>query len=204
MCFKNKDCYYFLLRETLVWRTAHTWWTTWGVQAAINGTLCWSAIKPQWKMMERRSSHTTVTLLSHLNIDHLLFDLKYVHTVSPKLIVLFLPDVCKNCDHVIASHEYTFSVVDEYQVKCHMYYRIKHHSWLNKYFCLACPWFLLLCRSTLCSACCVERQRTPSVCYLMTPDSLHRCSSCSSFKSQPTFFTLSRDSKCPNCFFDSC
>lgn len=136
--------------------------------------------------------------------SHLLFDLKYVHTVSPKLIVLFLPDVCKNCDHVIASHEYTFSVVDEYQVKCHMYYRIEHHSWLNKYFCLACPWFLLLCRSTLCSACCVERQRTPSVCYLMTPDSLHRCSSCSSFTSQLTFFTLSRDSKCPNCFFDSC
>lgn len=25
-------------------------------------------------------------------------------------------DVCKNCDHVIARHEYTFSVVDEYQV----------------------------------------------------------------------------------------
>lgn len=23
--------------------------------------------------------------------------------------------VCKNCDHVIARHEYTFSVVDEYQ-----------------------------------------------------------------------------------------
>lgn len=74
-------------------------------------------------MMERRSSHTTVTLLYYLNIDHLIFDLKYVDTVSPKLIVLFLPDVCKNCDHVIASHEYTFSVVDEYQVKCHMYHR---------------------------------------------------------------------------------
>ena len=27
-----------------------------------------------------------------------------------------LPDVCKNCDHVIARHEYTFSVDDEYQV----------------------------------------------------------------------------------------
>lgn len=25
-------------------------------------------------------------------------------------------DVCKNCNHVIARHEYTFSVVDEYQV----------------------------------------------------------------------------------------
>uniref|UniRef100_A0A3Q3KFN8 Protein Churchill n=1 Tax=Monopterus albus TaxID=43700 RepID=A0A3Q3KFN8_MONAL len=24
--------------------------------------------------------------------------------------------VCKNCNHVIARHEYTFSVVDEYQV----------------------------------------------------------------------------------------
>ncbi|KAF0023659.1 hypothetical protein F2P81_024289 [Scophthalmus maximus] len=23
--------------------------------------------------------------------------------------------VCKNCDHVVARHEYTFSVVDEYQ-----------------------------------------------------------------------------------------
>lgn len=30
----------------------------------------------------------------------------------------FVPaDVCKNCDHVIARHEYTFSVVDEYQVR---------------------------------------------------------------------------------------
>lgn len=26
-------------------------------------------------------------------------------------------DMCKNCDHVIARHEYTFSVVDDYQVK---------------------------------------------------------------------------------------
>lgn len=26
-------------------------------------------------------------------------------------------DVCKTCDHVIARHEYTFSVVDEYQVR---------------------------------------------------------------------------------------
>uniref|UniRef100_A0A3Q3VXA1 Protein Churchill n=1 Tax=Mola mola TaxID=94237 RepID=A0A3Q3VXA1_MOLML len=25
--------------------------------------------------------------------------------------------VCKNCDHVVARHEYTFSVVDEYQVR---------------------------------------------------------------------------------------
>lgn len=80
--------------------------------------------------MERRSSHTTVTLLYRRNIHHLLFDLKYVDS-WPKLIGLLLPDVCKNCDHVIASHEYTFSVVDEYQVKCHMYRRIKH-SWLNK------------------------------------------------------------------------
>uniref|UniRef100_A0A3Q2Q1Z3 Protein Churchill n=1 Tax=Fundulus heteroclitus TaxID=8078 RepID=A0A3Q2Q1Z3_FUNHE len=24
-------------------------------------------------------------------------------------------NVCKNCDHVVARHEYTFSVVDEYQ-----------------------------------------------------------------------------------------
>lgn len=29
----------------------------------------------------------------------------------------YLADVCKNCDHVVARHEYTFSVVDDYQVK---------------------------------------------------------------------------------------
>lgn len=32
-------------------------------------------------------------------------------------LLLSLSDVCKNCDHVIARHEYTFSVVDEYQVR---------------------------------------------------------------------------------------
>lgn len=40
---------------------------------------------------------------------------------SSKLIVClnilaFISDVCKNCHHVIARHEYTFSVVDDYQV----------------------------------------------------------------------------------------
>uniref|UniRef100_A0A8C4WHR4 Protein Churchill n=1 Tax=Gopherus evgoodei TaxID=1825980 RepID=A0A8C4WHR4_9SAUR len=29
--------------------------------------------------------------------------------------LVFLPDVCKNCHHMIARHEYTFSVVDDYQ-----------------------------------------------------------------------------------------
>ncbi|CAG5927931.1 unnamed protein product [Menidia menidia] len=57
--------------------------------------------------------------------------------------------VCKNCDHVIARHEYTFSVVEEYQV-C-----------------------IVSSRSTQCSACCAVRQKTPSVCYQTTPDSLH-------------------------------
>ncbi len=28
----------------------------------------------------------------------------------------FSSDMCKNCDHVIARHEYTFTVVDDYQV----------------------------------------------------------------------------------------
>nr|XP_042708534.1 protein Churchill [Chrysemys picta bellii] len=29
--------------------------------------------------------------------------------------LVFVPDVCKNCHHMIARHEYTFSVVDDYQ-----------------------------------------------------------------------------------------
>lgn len=29
---------------------------------------------------------------------------------------LVFSDVCKNCHHIIARHEYTFSVVDDYQV----------------------------------------------------------------------------------------
>lgn len=32
--------------------------------------------------------------------------------------------MCKNCDHVIARHEYTFTVVDDYQVSC----AINHYS----------------------------------------------------------------------------
>uniref|UniRef100_A0A3P8TKL0 Protein Churchill n=1 Tax=Amphiprion percula TaxID=161767 RepID=A0A3P8TKL0_AMPPE len=36
--------------------------------------------------------------------------LKIIHSCP-----FLFPDVCKNCDHVIARHEYTFSVVDEYQ-----------------------------------------------------------------------------------------
>lgn len=90
--------------------------------------------------------------------------------ISIAFCPLFFPDVCKNCDHVIARHEYTFSVVDEYQVimldlslqdssvRC-------AHCCLNMHF--------ILSRSTPCSACCVEKQRTPSVFYQMTPDSLH-------------------------------
>ncbi|PIO26404.1 hypothetical protein AB205_0207600, partial [Aquarana catesbeiana] len=32
--------------------------------------------------------------------------------------IITFDHVCKNCHHVIAKHEYTFSVVDEYQVQC--------------------------------------------------------------------------------------
>lgn len=38
--------------------------------------------------------------------------------------VRFSSDMCKNCDHVIARHEYTFTVVDDYQVSC----AINHYS----------------------------------------------------------------------------
>lgn len=38
--------------------------------------------------------------------------------------ILSFPDVCKNCDHVIARHEYTFSVVDEYQVTSARGYKV--------------------------------------------------------------------------------
>lgn len=31
--------------------------------------------------------------------------------------ICFFSDMCKNCDHVIARHEYTFTVVDDYQVR---------------------------------------------------------------------------------------
>uniref|UniRef100_A0A3P9KZU5 Protein Churchill n=1 Tax=Oryzias latipes TaxID=8090 RepID=A0A3P9KZU5_ORYLA len=74
--------------------------------------------------------------------------------------------VCKNCDHVIARHEYTFSVVDEYQViMLDLSLQDSAQCCLNMHF--------ILSRSTPCSACCVEKQRTPSVFYQMTPDSLH-------------------------------
>lgn len=41
-----------------------------------------------------------------------------------------LADVCKNCDHVIARHEYTFSVVDDYQVRNILYVVAQHHRCL--------------------------------------------------------------------------
>lgn len=49
-----------------------TWWTTWAVPAAIRGTLCWSAIKPQRMKMERRSSHMTVSHSSSAPPDRFL------------------------------------------------------------------------------------------------------------------------------------
>lgn len=42
---------------------------------------------------------------------------------------------------------------------------------------IMCTLSVMSSRSTVCSACCVENQRTPLVCYLMTPDSLHLSSS---------------------------
>ena len=35
-----------------------------------------------------------------------------IHTLS-----FFGTDVCNACGHIIASHEYTFSVVDDFQVQ---------------------------------------------------------------------------------------
>lgn len=108
-----------------------------------------------------------------------------------KTDVLFsfvFPDVCKNCDHVIARHEYTFTVDDEYQVskslclflitsvlKCLIWDLISAlmFIWRHILICIYYVWVVIfVSRSTLCFACCVERQRTPSVCCRMIPDSL--------------------------------
>ncbi|KAJ6665510.1 hypothetical protein lerEdw1_003351 [Lerista edwardsae] len=56
----------------------------------------------------------------HRFSDGSLIEEVYVGVPSSKLIVClnilaFISDVCKNCHHVIARHEYTFSVVDDYQ-----------------------------------------------------------------------------------------
>lgn len=109
-------------------------------------------------------------------------------------LLLSFSDVCKNCDHVIARHEYTFSVVDEYQVRhlCtgtksnatfewdlvwHLVSFLMLHIFFPYLFC-----FILCCsRSTQCSACFVEKQKTPSACYLTTPDSRLLSFSSSSF-----------------------
>ncbi|XP_071396802.1 protein Churchill isoform X2 [Centroberyx affinis] len=47
--------------------------------------------------------------------DFVLISNKTTEDEDGEEIVTYDPDVCKNCDHVIARHEYTFSVVDEYQ-----------------------------------------------------------------------------------------
>ena len=45
------------------------------------------------------------------------YDRKYVQNeVDADLHDIFSIDVCKECNHIIASHEYTFSVDDGFQV----------------------------------------------------------------------------------------
>lgn len=59
-------------------------------------------------------------------IEEILFVKK---TQSEILNFSLLTDKCKNCDHVIARHEYTFTVVDDYQVR-----RIASSFTLMQYF----------------------------------------------------------------------
>lgn len=35
-----------------------------------------------------------------------------------------MADLCKNCHHIIARHEYTFSIMDEFQVNVYIWYII--------------------------------------------------------------------------------
>ncbi|KAJ0061131.1 hypothetical protein NL108_008810, partial [Boleophthalmus pectinirostris] len=72
--------------------------------------------------------------------------------------------VCKNCEHVIARHEYTFSVVEEYQVK--VFFSSTLCSMQDSRVTVS------VCRSTPCCVCCVGKQRTPSVCCQTTPGNL--------------------------------
>lgn len=80
--------------------------------------------------MERRSSRMTVSrssclvLRRHSKWCRLVLACFRLQGSSTAMIVSRLvsfADVCKNCDHVIARHEYTFSVVDEYQVLISVY-----------------------------------------------------------------------------------
>ncbi|XP_040082232.1 protein Churchill isoform X2 [Oryx dammah] len=47
--------------------------------------------------------------------DFMLITNKSLKEEDGEEIVTYDPDLCKNCHHVIARHEYTFSIMDEFQ-----------------------------------------------------------------------------------------
>nr|XP_007985172.1 protein Churchill isoform X1 [Chlorocebus sabaeus] len=49
--------------------------------------------------------------------DFMLITNKSLKEEDGEEIVTYDPDLCKNCHHVIARHEYTFSIMDEFQDK---------------------------------------------------------------------------------------
>ncbi|XP_033282586.1 protein Churchill isoform X5 [Orcinus orca] len=47
--------------------------------------------------------------------DFMLITNKSLKEEDGEEIVTYDPDLCRNCHHVIARHEYTFSIMDEFQ-----------------------------------------------------------------------------------------
>ena len=79
-------------------------------------------------------------------------------------ILTFFLDVCKECQHVVATHKYTFSLSRDYQVRIlsKIFFDFMHMV-SSRYMCV------LFCRNTQCSATCVDVGVTQSVSCLMIP-----------------------------------
>lgn len=76
-------------------------------------------------------------------------------------------DVCKDCGHLVATHKYSFSSDDEFQVwLCSLVQ--SQEGVTSNYF----TWFSI-CRIIQCSAICVVMERLQLVFYQMTPERNH-------------------------------
>lgn len=93
-------------------RMVHISWIFSAAPTVTSETLCWSVTGRSWMKMRRRLS---LTCVSHVTSHHCMDIFRWTSQSDVKMIC-FSSDMCKNCDHVIARHEYTFTVVDDYQV----------------------------------------------------------------------------------------
>ena len=61
-------------------------------------------------------------------------DARSLHALNNQGEFFFNTDVCRECSHVIAVHQYTFSVVEDYQVYYIEYWPFKPGLLVDKYF----------------------------------------------------------------------